>query len=106
MTNQRKATHITRKNYYLTLEDKMAIRSYAHANPHLTRVQVGEHFGVSRTTVTNVSKIPYRKEHYDKMIFELTNLKNQMSGQLFKLELEVRYLQNKLKQYESTSPTR
>lgn len=100
MTNQRKATHITRKNYYLTLEEKLFIRQYIHAHPNLTRVQVGEHFGISRGTVTNISKIPYRKEHYDKMISELTNLKNQMADRIFNLELEIRHLQNKLKKYE------
>ena len=97
---QRKATHITRKNYYLTLEEKMFIRTYIHANPHLTRVQVGDHFGISRGTVTNISKIPYRKEHYDKMIFELTNLKNAMANRIFHLEIEIHQLKNKLKQYE------
>jgi 23S rRNA C2498 (ribose-2'-O)-methylase RlmM len=61
---------------------------------------VGEHFGISRGTVTNISKIPYRKEHYDKMISELTNLKNQMADRIFNLELETKQLQSKLKQYE------
>jgi hypothetical protein len=100
MSHQRKSTHITRKNYFLTYEEKMHIREYIHANPHLTRVQAGEYFGVSRGTISNINKMPYHKEHYDKMIFELTNLKNQMASRIAAMDLKIMQLQTKLAKYE------
>ena len=100
MNHQRKSTHITRKNYFLTYEEKMHIREYIHANPHLTRVQAGENFGVSRGTISNIDKMPYHKEHYDKMIFDLTNLKNQMASRIAAMDLKIMQLQTKLAKYE------
>ena len=106
MNHQRKSTHITRKNYFLTYEEKMHIREYIHANPHLTRVQAGEYFGVSRGTISNIDKMPYHKEHYDRMISDLTNLKNQMAARIHTLELEIITLKRKLKDYEQIPSTR
>jgi len=106
MNHQRKSTHITRKNYFLTYEEKMHIREYIHANPHITRVQAGEYFGVSRGTITNISKMPYHKEHYDRMIFDLTNLKNQMASRISVLEREIIGLKTKLSKYEQIPSTR
>jgi hypothetical protein len=100
MSHQRKSTHITRKNYFLTYEEKMHIREYIHANPHLTRVQAGEYFGVSRGTISNIDKMPYHKEHYDRMIFDLTNLKNQMASRIAAMDLKIMQLQTKLAKYE------
>jgi hypothetical protein len=100
MNHQRKSTHITRKNYFLTYEEKMHIREYIHANPHLTRVQAGEYFGVSRGTISNINKMPYHKEHYEKMIFELTNTKNAMAARLAAMDLKIMQLQTKLAKYE------
>ena len=106
MNHQRKSTHLTRKNYFLTYEEKMHIREYIHANPHLTRVQAGEYFGVSRGTISNIDKMPYHKEHYDRMISDLTNLKNQMASRISVLEREIITLKRKLKDYEQISSTR
>lgn len=106
MSHQRKSTHITRKNYFLTYEEKMHIREYIHANPHLTRVQAGEYFGVSRGTISNIDKMPYHKEHYDRMISDLTNLKNQMAARISVLEREIITLKRKLKDYEQIPSTR
>ena len=100
MNHQRKSTHITRKNYFLTYEEKMHIREYIHANPHLTRVQAGEYFGVSRGTISNIDKMPYHKEHYDRMIFDLTNLKNAMASRIAAMEIKIMQLQTKLAKYE------
>jgi predicted XRE-type DNA-binding protein len=100
MAHQRKATHITRKNYYLTLDEKLHIREYIHANPNLTQPQVAERFGISRGTVSNINKIPYHKEHYEKMIFELTNTKNAMAARLAAMDLKIMQLQTKLAKYE------
>lgn len=100
MNHQRKSTHITRKNYFLTYEEKMHIREYIHANPHLTRVQAGEYFGVSRGTISNIDKMPYHKEHYDRMISDLTNLKNQMASRIAAMDLKIMQLQTKLAKYE------
>lgn len=106
MSHQRKSTHITRKNYFLTYEEKMHIREYIHAHPHLTRVQAGEYFGVSRGTISNIDKMPYHKEHYDRMISDLTNLKNQMASRISVLEREIITLKRKLKEYEQIPSTR
>ena len=106
MGDPRKSTHITRKNYFLTYEEKMHIREYIHANPHLTRVQAGEYFGVSRGTISNINKMPYHKEHYDRMIFDLTNLKNQMASRISVLEREIIGLKTKLSKYEQIPSTR
>ena len=106
MGNPRKSTHITRKNYFLTFEEKMHIREYIHSNPHRTRVQAGEYFGVSRGTISNINKMPYHKEHYDRMIFDLTNLKNQMASRISVLEREIIGLKTKLSKYEQIPSTR
>jgi len=84
----------------------MHIREHIHANPHLTRVQAGEYFGVSRGTISNISKMPYHKEHYDRMIFDLTNLKNQMAARISVLEREIIGLKTKLSKYEQIPSTR
>lgn len=52
----RKATHITRKNYYLTPADRAEIKKFMRANPDLSNIAIGDKFGVSRTTITNLKK--------------------------------------------------
>lgn len=53
----RKATHITRKNYYLTPADIKEIKSFMRANPKLTNTAMADKFGVSRTTISNIKKL-------------------------------------------------
>ena len=53
---QRKATHITRKNYYLTPEDREEIKKFMRANTDMTNTAIGDKFGVSRSTITNLRK--------------------------------------------------
>lgn len=52
----RKATHITRKNYYLTPEDREEIKKFMRANTDMTNTAIGDKFGVSRSTITNLRK--------------------------------------------------
>ena len=52
----RKATHITRKNYYLTPEDREEIRKYLWLNQDLTNTFIGDKFGVSRGIVSQLRK--------------------------------------------------
>lgn len=54
---ERKATHITRKNYYLTAADIKEIKSFMRANPDLTNTFFADKFGVSRTTISNIKKL-------------------------------------------------
>lgn len=54
---ERKATHITRKNYYLTAADIKEIKQFMRANPELTNIAMAEKFGVSRTTISNIKKL-------------------------------------------------
>lgn len=100
MGDPRKTTHLTRKNYYLSLQEKLFIRDYIHANPNLSYQKIGDHFGISRATVSNINRIPYHKEHYDKMISDLTNLKNQMASRIAAMDLKIMQLQTKLAKYE------
>lgn len=52
----RKATHITRKNYYLTLEDREEIKKFMRAHTDMTNTFIGDKFGVSRGTISNLRK--------------------------------------------------
>jgi len=54
---ERKATHITRKNYYLTAADIKKIKAFMRANPDLTNTFFADKFGVSRTTISNIKKL-------------------------------------------------
>ncbi len=65
---ERKSTHITRKNYYLTPAERLRIREYIIANPTLTQEQVGDHFGFSRGTISNINREPRHKEYYENNI--------------------------------------
>jgi DNA-binding XRE family transcriptional regulator len=52
----KKATHITRKNYYLTPEQREEIRMFMKKNPELTQPQLAEKLGVSRGTISNIQR--------------------------------------------------
>ena len=92
---ERKSTHITRKNYYLTPAERLRIREYIIANPTLTQQQVGDHFGFSRGTISNINREPRHKEYYEKKINELMNLVNIQSNKIFQLECMLHKLENK-----------
>lgn len=92
---ERKSQHLTRKNYYLTPAERLKIREYIIANPKLTQQQVGDHFGVSRGTISNISREPRHREYYEKRINELMNLVNILHNKIFQLECKLHKLENK-----------
>lgn len=102
----KKSTHITRSNYYLTLEEKLKIRDYIHAHPGMPYQKIGDHFGISRGTVSNINRIPYHKEHYEKMIFQLTNHNNIISANMAAMGRQIILLKRKLQEYEQIPPAR
>lgn len=91
----KKSTHLTRKNYYLTPAERLRIREYILNNPKLTQQQVGDHFGFSRGTISNISREPRHREYYEKKINELLNLVNTQSNTIFQLRNKILRLENK-----------
>ena len=92
---ERKSQHLTRKNYYLTPAERLRIREYILNNPKLTQQQVGDHFGFSRGTISNISREPRHREYYEKKINELTNLVNILHNKVFQLECKLHKYENK-----------
>lgn len=92
---ERKSTHLTRKNYYLTPAEKLKIREYISANPKLAQHKIGDIFGVSRGTISNISREPRHKEYYEKKINELLNLVNAQSNTIFQLRNKILRLERK-----------
>lgn len=86
---ERKSTYLTRKNYYLTPAERLKIREYILNNPNIPQQKVGDIFGVSRGTISNISREPRHKEHYEKEILRLTNQLNKASDNIFKLQNEI-----------------
>ena len=92
---ERKSTHLTRKNYYLTPAEKLKIREYIRDNPKLAQHKIGDIFGVSRGTISNISREPRHKEYYEKKINELLNLVNTQSNTIFQLRNKILRLERK-----------
>jgi DNA-binding XRE family transcriptional regulator len=92
---ERKSTHLTRKNYYLTSAERLKIREYIIANPKLAQHKIGDIFGVSRGTISNISREPRHKEYYEKKINELLNLVNAQSNMIFQLRNKILRLERK-----------
>lgn len=92
---ERKSTHLTRKNYYLTPAEKLKIREYISANPLVAQHKIGDIFGVSRGTISNISREPRHKEYYEKKINELLNLVNAQSNTIFQLRNKILRLERK-----------
>lgn len=107
---ERKATHITRKNYYLTPAEKSRIREYIQKNPNLTQPQIAEHFGISRGTVSNIKldktadvynhpvykALKEKLRQNEKQIFNDRNTINQMANRIHNLELRILSLNRQL----------
>lgn len=91
----RKSQHLTRKNYYLTPAERQKIRDYIIANPTLTQHKIGDIFGVSRGTISNISREPRHKEYYEKRINELMNLVNTLHNTVFQLQCKLHKYENK-----------
>jgi len=92
---ERKSTHLTRKNYYLTPAERLKIREYISANPLVAQYKIGDIFGVSRGTISNISREPRHKEYYEKKINELLNLVNAQSNTIFQLRNKILRLERK-----------
>jgi len=68
---EKKITNLARKNYYLTIEQKQAIRDYVIAHPEISQDKIAAHFGVSRGLISNIQRTPAKYELYEKKISEL-----------------------------------
>jgi len=68
---EKKNNPIGRKNYYLTIEQKQEIKDYVIAHPELSQEKIAEHFGVSRTIISNIQRTPSKDERYEKKIEQL-----------------------------------
>jgi len=68
---EKKNNPIGRKNYYLTIEQKQEIKEYVIAHPELSQEKIAEHFGVSRTIISNIQRTPSKDERYEKKIEQL-----------------------------------
>ena len=103
---ERKSTHLTRKNYYLTPAERLKIREYIRDNPLVAQHKIGDIFGVSRGTISNISREPRHKEYYEKKIFQLTNHNNIISANMAAMGRRIILLERKLKEYEHLSSAR
>lgn len=83
MPNPKRSTH------FLTKAERTFIRQYAINNPNLTHEQVGDHFGVSKSTVHNIKREAQNREHYERKISELLNSLNKAADTIFKLQNEI-----------------
>jgi len=78
-----------RSTHFLTKEERTFIRQYALNNPNLTHEQVGDHFGVAKSTVHNIKREAQNREYYEKEILRLTNDLNKAAHNIFKLQNEI-----------------
>ena len=78
-----------RSTYFLTKAERTFIRQYALNNPNLTHEQIGDHFGVAKSTVHNIKREAQNREYYEKKISELTNQLNKAADNIFKLQNEI-----------------
>ena len=92
---EKKITNLTRKNYYLTPEQKQEIKDYVIANPDMPQIKIAEHFGVSRTIVYNIHSAPLKREHYERKISDLLNQLNKAADNIFRLQNEILKLKRK-----------
>lgn len=86
---EKKTTNLTRKDYYLTAEQKLKIKDYMIVNPEMTQVAMAKHFGVSRTVIYNIQIAPTRRAEYEKKISELINQYNSAADKILRLESEI-----------------
>lgn len=87
---QRKIQGLTRKNYYLSVEEKKAIRDYVIAHPEMPQDKIAQHFGVSRGLVSNIQRTPSKYDFYEKKIEELTKENKRLSAKITALEKQIK----------------
>ena len=118
---ERKSTHITRQNYFLSLREKKRIKDFIMANPKMTQTEIGDKFKVSRGTISNIKRDqtlkieelmqqmerevyehPVYKEMQNKLrwaekqIFNDRNKINQLCARIHDLELRILSLNRQL----------
>jgi transcriptional regulator with XRE-family HTH domain len=84
-----------RDTYFLTKAERAFIIQYIINNPNLTQEQIGDHFGVAKSTISNLKKESRDREHYERKISELLNSLNKAADNIFKLQNEILRLKRK-----------
>jgi transcriptional regulator with XRE-family HTH domain len=84
-----------RDTYFLTKAERAFIIQYIMNNPNLTQEQIGDHFGVAKSTISNLKKESRDREHYERKISELLNSLNKAADNIFKLQNEILRLKRK-----------
>jgi transcriptional regulator with XRE-family HTH domain len=84
-----------RDTYFLTKAERTFIRQYIMDNPNLTQEQIGDHFGVAKSTISNLKKESRDRAYFEKEILRLTNDLNKAADNIFKLQNEILRLKRK-----------
>jgi len=84
-----------RDTYFLTKAERSFIIQYIMDNPNLTQEQIGDHFGVAKSTISNLKKESRDREHYERKISDLLNSLNKAADNIFKLQNEILRLKRK-----------
>ncbi len=84
-----------RDTYFLTKAERTFIIQYIMDNPNLTQEQIGDHFGVAKSTISNLKKESRDREHYERKISDLLNSLNKAADNIFKLQNEILRLKRK-----------
>jgi transcriptional regulator with XRE-family HTH domain len=78
-----------RDTYFLTKAERTFIRQYIMENPNLTQEQIGDHFGVAKSTISNLKKESRDRAYFEKEILRLTNDLTKAADNIFKLQNEI-----------------
>jgi transcriptional regulator with XRE-family HTH domain len=89
MPNPKRSTH------FLTKAERAFIIQYIMDNPNLTQEQIGDHFGVAKSTISNLKKESRDRAYFEKEILRLTNQLNKAADNIFKLQNEILRLKRK-----------
>ena len=84
-----------RDTYFLTKDERAAIRRYILDNPNLFHRQVADHFNIAISTVHNIKREAQNREHYERKISDLLNSLNKAADTIFKLQNEILKLKRK-----------
>jgi len=78
-----------RDTYFLTKAERAFIIQYIMDNPNLTQEQIGDHFGVAKSTISNLKKESRDRAYFEKEILRLTNQLTKAADNIFKLQNEI-----------------
>ena len=84
-----------RDTYFLTKAERAFIIQYIMNNPNLTQEQICDHFGVAKSTISNLKKESRDREQYERKISDLLNSLNKAADNIFKLQNEILRLKRK-----------